>query len=120
MGLDTGLIIKCDDLVLPFDKNCDDIYPYDVFYFSKCWGLTRELSSLLNCPDNGDIQVEPIMIDGMIEIISQYLDEGYYNKHNGCFWTFDEMLGQCEQAIANLEYLKKLNVDYTMVYYESY
>lgn len=120
MGLDTGLIIKCDDIVLPFDKSYDDAYPYEVFYFRKCWDLTRELSALLDCPDNGDIQVRPTMIDSMIEVISQYLDEDYYDKHDDCFWTFDEMLWQCKKAIANLEWLKRMNIDYKMVYYESY
>lgn len=126
MGLDNGIIVKCDNMEEFFD-NCPSFVKTvfgdnEICYWRKCWGLRGEILGVLHSSDY-KTKIDKEDIPAILDVIKKYLNPDYWDYNANSIWSWEDYFEHNVQQYINLSYLYDVWDDYpgmTAEFYDSY
>lgn len=127
MGLDNGFILKgVPKKDLPSCARHDPVDKDEIIYWRKYWGIRNSIFYKLHLiEDFGkfDYQIDKEDIPAIIEILTNYLDEEYWEAYGESIWTYEEAKENIINSIVTLYWIydnwnKYPNIN--LIFYDSY
>ena len=130
MGLDNGIIVKkvkideIDNYVQYEDYSTENETEIEIAYWRKCWGIRQAILNALNSDvDNGNTIIHREDIPNIVDALTPFLDEDYWNKNSDSIWKYDEQIADnLTHILLNLVWLATYMKDHDVVawFYDSY